>query len=643
MLAPGKVITDPVHGDIHLNWLEVAVVDTHAFQRLRRVRQLGTTHLVYPGATHTRFSHSLGTVRVAQTLLDQILTQREGLHAVPDLFGEWKTAEAASLPDKIAEAVSLARLGGLLHDLCHVPIGHTIEDDLRILESHDENQERFGHLWADVREGVGARIRAVSDWGARAADIADQVDATVFAEGGELFEQLLPLIISKRRVGEELVPTLSPAEMKYPFVADLVGNTICADLLDYLVRDHLFTGLPARLGDRFISAFFVVPTGRGPLSQRMALNIQRNGHERTDVVSELLKALRYRYELSERALYHHAKLCADAMLGEALERWEGALWLQEVGAALEDVEGHEVPLAAGETYKLKEMFASALPDRAAEAQDSVRSQLEAAFLAHGDDGLLEHMGSLDPAATGYTATTSARLLRHSSGLARALLDRDLFRIAGRVGFKDTSASNLYEKFGSPDARDRLERDAERFAEVGMRDPAETQTEPRVVIWLPRPGMKPKLARVLVQHNGGIAPFVEYEESRSERGAEIYAAHHRLWSCLVFVRRDVSRDDEQAITAYLAGEMGVRWERHEQFGPHPEEWVLRLAVNRAIEKYSPWNDPRTDKVMEAAGATAARGAGTFSSLVTQVLEVARSRALIEADPVSTEEASPTEAA
>jgi hypothetical protein len=290
VLAPGKVITDPVHGDIHLNWLEVAVVDTHAFQRLRRVRQLGTTHLVYPGATHTRFSHSLGTVRVAQTLLDQILTQREGLHAVPDLFGEWKTAEAASLPDKIAEAVSLARLGGLLHDLCHVPIGHTIEDDLRILESHDENQKRFGHLWADVREGVGARIRAVSDWGARAADIADQVDATLFAEGGELFEQMLPLIISKRRVGEELVPTLSPAEMKYPFVADLVGNTICADLLDYLVRDHLFTGLPARLGDRFISAFFVVPTGRGPLSQRMALNIQRNGHERTDVVSELLGA-----------------------------------------------------------------------------------------------------------------------------------------------------------------------------------------------------------------------------------------------------------------------------------------------------------------------------------------------------------------
>jgi HD superfamily phosphohydrolase len=637
VLAPGKVITDPVHGDIHLNWLEVAIVDTHAFQRLRRVRQLGTTHLVYPGATHTRFSHSLGTVRVAQTLLDQILTQREGLHAVPDLFGQWKADEAASLADKIAEAVSLARLGGLLHDLCHVPIGHTVEDDLRILEAHDENQERFDELWGDVRRGVGARIRAMSDWGAAAADIADRVDATLFANDGELFEQLLPLIISKRRDGEEIVPTLSPAQLKYPFVADLVGNTICADLLDYLVRDHLFTGLPAKLGNRFISAFFVVPSGRGPLSRRMALNIQRNGHERTDVVSELLKALRYRYELSERALYHHAKLCADAMLGEALERWEGALWLEEVGAALEDIEGHEAPLAVGETYKLKKMFERADRERATAVTRRVRGHLEAEFLAHGDDGLLEHMGSLDrrPAASGYTATASARLLRHSSELARALLDRDLFRIAGRVGFKDTSASNLHDKFGSPSARDRLERDAERFAEVGMHDPTETRIEPRVVIWLPRPGMKLKLARVLVQHDGGIAPFVEYEESRSERGSEIYAAHQRLWSCVVFVRRDVSQEEAWAITAYLAGQMGVRWERHEQFGPHPEEWVLRLAVHQALEKYSPWNDPRTDKLMDALGTTAARGASTLSTLVTKVLEVARSQGLIETDPPAAE--------
>src|SRR3954447_14881674 len=69
-LAAGKVLTDPVHGDIHLNQLEVAVVDSSSFQRLRRIHQLGTVPLVYPGATHSRFSHSLGALRVVQDLFD---------------------------------------------------------------------------------------------------------------------------------------------------------------------------------------------------------------------------------------------------------------------------------------------------------------------------------------------------------------------------------------------------------------------------------------------------------------------------------------------------------------------------------------------------------------------------------------------
>ena len=185
--------------------------------------------------------------------------------------------------------------------------------------------------------------------------------------------------------------------MRYPFVADLVGNTICADLLDYLVRDHLFTGLPFSIGYRFISAFYVVPSGQGPLSKRMALNIVRRGHERSDVVSELLKALRFRYELSERVYAHHAKLSADAMLGEALERWEGALWLSRAAlAGLDAVPGHERHLAVPDVYPLKRLFAKTHGEAtASRVQECVRAQLETAFLAHGDDGLLERMTLLE--------------------------------------------------------------------------------------------------------------------------------------------------------------------------------------------------------------------------------------------------------
>ena len=54
LLGPGKTITDPVHGDIYLTRLETQVVNSAPMQRLRRVRQLGTTYLVYPGAIHKR-------------------------------------------------------------------------------------------------------------------------------------------------------------------------------------------------------------------------------------------------------------------------------------------------------------------------------------------------------------------------------------------------------------------------------------------------------------------------------------------------------------------------------------------------------------------------------------------------------------
>jgi HD superfamily phosphohydrolase len=65
-LSPGKVVTDPVHGDIHLLKIEVALLNSPPLQRLRRIRQLGTSNLIYPGATHSRLSHSIGTLYVAQ-------------------------------------------------------------------------------------------------------------------------------------------------------------------------------------------------------------------------------------------------------------------------------------------------------------------------------------------------------------------------------------------------------------------------------------------------------------------------------------------------------------------------------------------------------------------------------------------------
>ena len=96
MLAPSKTVTDPVHGDVYLNELERLIVDSPPMQRLRRVRQLGTTQLVYPGAIQSRFSHGLGTLRAAQDLLDAVWnsqTNPEAKDLNDSLIAEWRDVD----------------------------------------------------------------------------------------------------------------------------------------------------------------------------------------------------------------------------------------------------------------------------------------------------------------------------------------------------------------------------------------------------------------------------------------------------------------------------------------------------------------------------------------------------------------------
>ncbi|KAL0151875.1 hypothetical protein M9458_052876, partial [Cirrhinus mrigala] len=62
------IFNDPIHGQIELHPLLVKIIDTPQFQRLRQIKQLGGTHLVYPGATHTRFEHSIGAAYLAGRL-----------------------------------------------------------------------------------------------------------------------------------------------------------------------------------------------------------------------------------------------------------------------------------------------------------------------------------------------------------------------------------------------------------------------------------------------------------------------------------------------------------------------------------------------------------------------------------------------
>lgn len=112
------IINDPIYGFIRIpSALHFAVIEHPFFQRLRRIKQLGLTHLVYPGALHTRFHHSLGSMYLMQQALRVL---RSKGHIVT------------------AEDESAATLAILLHDIGHGPYSHTLEKNIVTSLDHEK-------------------------------------------------------------------------------------------------------------------------------------------------------------------------------------------------------------------------------------------------------------------------------------------------------------------------------------------------------------------------------------------------------------------------------------------------------------------------------------------------------------------------
>ncbi|HEX3851699.1 MAG TPA: HD domain-containing protein [Polyangiaceae bacterium] len=269
-----KVFTIPTSGSVYLYGPELEIVDTKAFQRLASIKQLGTSYFVFRGAVHTRFEHALGAVHMAQRIID-IVNRNPYAQIGVD-----------------SRQARLVRLFALLHDLPHIPFGHTLEDEFGLLRRHDENHERIARL---LWEGEIGKI------------LGDALDK----------EELATL---RKIVGAK-------ADADYialgadAFCVDIVANTVCADALDYVQRDLKACGMPVELGERFLEYFVItkpdVPVGAN--RNRMALVLEKRGMPRPDVESEVVKLLSYRYELGERVYFHHAKNAASVMIGRAVQ------------------------------------------------------------------------------------------------------------------------------------------------------------------------------------------------------------------------------------------------------------------------------------------------------------------------------------
>src|SRR5438067_6107971 len=213
-----KLIRDAVHGDIEMSSLEVELMDTPEFQRLRGIKQLWTAYLVFPSAVHTRFEHSLGTSWMAHRLVESV-----------------RRSQAVSEDDE-----RLIRVAALLHDITHIPFGHTLEDERRVLPRHDKDEERVDY----------------------------------FLRGSNVGR------ILKREGLQDLVIATLKGDDTYH--SDIVGGAISADLLDYLRRDTYFCGLSQYYDARLFESFIIE-------DNRLVMNLEKNGMLRHDAMSEMIK------------------------------------------------------------------------------------------------------------------------------------------------------------------------------------------------------------------------------------------------------------------------------------------------------------------------------------------------------------------
>lgn len=267
---------DPVHGFIDITESECAVVDTTAFQRLRRIKQLATTYLVYHGAEHTRFGHSLGVMHLTSRVFDSILAKNS------DLFG--------GDPARRAYYRQLLRLVGLTHDLGHPPFSHASED----LFANGREHEDYTH---DI---------LFSDEMAAAIDV---VNADFQKEHGTQF-RISPEAIWLAYTGDDIGSALYQPD--FPFLKSLMDSELDCDKMDYLLRDSHYCGV--NYGnfdlDRLVDSFTVY---RGKDNDQLKLAIASDGIQ---AVEEFVLA---RYFMFIQVYFHKTRRLLDMRLIDAMK------------------------------------------------------------------------------------------------------------------------------------------------------------------------------------------------------------------------------------------------------------------------------------------------------------------------------------
>jgi HD superfamily phosphohydrolase len=282
---------DPVHDFVYFDPVEQQVIDSRPFQRLRHIHQLALSSLVYPGASHKRFEHSVGVMEVVGRIFDTVTR--------PDKLTDEVRDVVPQNPLDYEVSRSLLRIAALCHDIGHLPFSHAAEDEL-LPEGYDHERMTFEILHSEEMCAV---------W----RGMMHKPDPDAIAK----------IALGPRKV-EKLDLDLSFTPWEAILAEMLVGDSFGADRIDYLLRDSLHTGATYGTFDhhRLIQTLRILPAATGERDEEPAkakrepqLGVEHGGLEAAEGLWIA------RYFMFGQLYYHPARLIYDQHLKDFLAAW----------------------------------------------------------------------------------------------------------------------------------------------------------------------------------------------------------------------------------------------------------------------------------------------------------------------------------
>lgn len=272
-------IRDPIHVFIHLDSDERRVLNSRAFQRLRYVHQLALTYLVYPGATHRRFEHSLGVMELAGRVYDIVTADLNIDDRVRGIIPRIKV--------ELDYWRRVVRMAALCHDMGHLPFSHAAEDLLP--EGWNHEQLTVALIKSDEMQNIWIAMRPPL----QADDIA------------------------KLAAGQKALKDTPYSDWEAVLAEIIVGSAFGVDRMDYLLRDSYHAGVSYGRFDHFrlIDTLRILPKKGEDGDRTPTLGIEQGGLHSAEAL------LLARYFMFTQLYFHPVRRIYDIHLKNFLKAW----------------------------------------------------------------------------------------------------------------------------------------------------------------------------------------------------------------------------------------------------------------------------------------------------------------------------------